>query len=141
MTEVSFYILQERELQARWQFACRLIEKAHRLGHQVLVTVDNAADAEYLDDLLWHFHPESFVPHRRLGALDQPSAPVEIGINNEYGDQHDVLVNLSQQVPEQFSRFQRLSEVVIQEPQVLQNTREHFSFYKARGYPVQWRNL
>src|SRR5690625_5109201 len=141
MTEVSFYILHGSALPARRHFPRRLIEQARRLGQQVLVTVDCAADAQHMDDLLWSFHPESFVPHRRLDALDQPPAPVEIGIKNEYGDHHDVLVNLSQQVPEQFSRFERLSEVVVQEPQVLQSTREQFSFYTARGEPVQWRNL
>jgi DNA polymerase III subunit chi len=141
MTEVSFYILQDHEAEARWLFSCRLIEKAHRLGHQVLVAVDSVADAEYLDDLLWRFNPESFVPHRRLDAQDQPPAPIEITANQECGEHHDVLVNLSRQVPEHFSRFQRLSEVVIQDPLVLQSTREHFSFYKSRGYPVQWRNI
>ncbi|MDQ2077241.1 DNA polymerase III subunit chi [Marinimicrobium sp. ABcell2] len=141
MTEVSFYILQDSEAQARWQFACRLVEKAQRLGHEVLVVVDSAAEADYLDELLWSFNPESFVPHRRIDAQDQPAAPVEITANGDCGDHHDVLVNLSQRVPEHFSRFQRLSEVVIQEPQVLQCTREHFSFYKSRGYPIQSRNI
>lgn len=141
MTQVDFYILQDTEHQARWQFACRLIEKAYRLERRILVAVDTQEQAELLDDLLWSCKPESFLPHRLLQATDAPEAPIEITVGENVGEHHDVLINLSSKVPEQFSRFERLSEVVIQEPEILKATREHFSFYKTRGYPIQHRNI
>lgn len=141
MTQVDFYILQDSEHQARWHFACRLIEKAYRLERKILVAVDTQEQAELLDDLLWSFKPESFLPHRLLEAADAPEAPIEITAGEDFGEHHDVLINLRSKVPEQFSRFERLSEVVIQEPEILKATREHFSFYKTRGYPIQHRNI
>lgn len=140
MTHIDFYILPDTSAEARWQFACRLIEKAHGLGRELLVAVDSLAEARQLDELLWHFKPESFVPHRLLDS-DMPPAPVEITADTNCGQHHDVLINLSSRVPEHFSRFERLSEVVIQDPEVLKNTREHFSFYKTRGYPIQHRKI
>src|SRR5690606_2514629 len=52
MTQVDFYILPDSQAEARWQFACRLIEKAHRLGHRILVATDSSEDAQHLDQLL-----------------------------------------------------------------------------------------
>jgi DNA polymerase-3 subunit chi len=141
VTSVDFYILQDTDSDARWQFACRLIEKAQGLGRRILVAVDGPEAAKQLDDQLWEFKPESFVPHRLLEDSKAPAAPVEITWGDNCGEHHDVLINLASSVPEYFSRFERLSEVVIQSPEVLKNTRDHYRFYQQRGYPIERRNI
>jgi DNA polymerase III subunit chi len=134
MTQIDFHILQDTTLDARWLYVCRFIEKVERLGHSILVTVDNQETAEMLDDLLWSFKPESFIPHQIIGG-DEP-ARVEITYSTTTGEHCDVLLNLSHQVPDYFSRFARVAEIVIQEANILENTREHYKFYKQRGYPI-----
>jgi DNA polymerase III subunit chi len=140
MTKIDFYVLQETTREARWLFACKLIEKIRRLGHEVLVALDSEEAAHEFDVLLWAFKPESFVPHQILDI--NRKAPVEIAFTSEIGNHHnDVLVNLSDSVPAYFSRFQRLSEIVVQEQHILQHTRQHFSFYKERGYFIETRKI
>jgi DNA polymerase III subunit chi len=139
MTLVDFYVLPETTSEARWLFACRLIDKVHKLGHRVLVAVDDQAQAQAFDELLWSFKPESFIPHQILGR--QGTSPVEITFTGEAGDHQGLLLNLSASIPSYFSRFERLSEVVIQEPQALITSRERFSFYKGRGYPIETRKI
>lgn len=134
MTQVDFHILQDTSAEARWLYVCRLIEKAERLGHRILVVVDGESDAHELDDLLWSFKPESFIPHQLIGGDEEVN--VEISFNGDIGQHQDVLVNLGSAIPEQFSRFERVVEIVIQEPKILENTREHYRFYKQRGYPI-----
>jgi len=145
MTHIDFYILSDSASEARWHFACRLVDKALRLGHSVLVAMNNRAEAEALDQLLWTFKPESFIPHQCLSDENTKSAPVEITYGSSTaqlpGHHQDLLINLSHAVPAYFSQFKRLSEVVIQAPEVLENTREHFSFYRERGYPIQHRKI
>lgn len=149
MTQIDFYILPETTSDSRWQFVCRLIDKAVRLQHQVLVTVDTKAEAELLDDLLWTFKPESFIVHRclpdELSSSTFITAPVEITFdltsNDLHARHHGLLINLSRSVPTFFSRFERLSEVVIQQPEILKNTRDHYSFFRERGYPIQHRKM
>ena len=138
MTHIDFHILQDTSVEARWLYVCRFIEKVERLGHSILVVVDTEAEAHELDDLLWSFKPESFIAHQIIGGDEE--AKVEITFTNKAGDHHDVLINLGSQIPDYFSRFDRVSEVVIQEPNVLQNTREHYKFYKQRGYPITQHN-
>jgi DNA polymerase-3 subunit chi len=139
VTQVDFYILPETTSEARWLFACRLADKAQRMGMRVLVAMDTEAEARQFDELLWTFKPESFIPHQLING-GKP-APIEITYSAEAGDHQGLLLNLSKATPPYFSRFARLAEVVVQEPQVLAAGRERFSFYKSRGYPIETRKL
>ncbi|WP_157729956.1 DNA polymerase III subunit chi [Bacterioplanes sanyensis] len=138
MTRVNFYILGDTQESARLQFACRLIQQAvTRQKCDVLVQVDDEAQARALDELLWVFQPDAFVPHALLdpsGSIEE--APVHIGWHNDPGPHHQLLVNLSTQLPAFFARFERLSEVVVQQQDVLHYTREHYRHLRDRGYPI-----
>jgi len=134
MTHIDFYILPDSSVEARWLYTCRLVEKVLALGHNILIAVDNEDEAQQLDDLLWSFKPESFIPHQIIGGDNK--APVEITFSDVTGEHQQVLINLSSKVPDYFSRFARLGEIVIQEPKTLESTREHYRFYKQRGYPI-----
>jgi DNA polymerase III subunit chi len=139
MTQVDFHILQDSSTDARWLYTCRFVEKVATLGHTILIAVDTEHEAKMLDELLWSFKPESFIPHHMIG--DKNKTQVEItyttdSYTKDYTGQQQVLVNISSQVPNYFSCFERLTEIVIQEPKVLENTREHYKFYKQRGYPI-----
>lgn len=139
MTQIDFYILQKSDDDSRLHFICRLTEKALSRGHRVMVATESAEQTKKLDELLWQFRPESFVPHTT--AQDGLPAPVFISHEQDDRDHHQVLINLREEIPQQFSRFERLLEVVIQAPQVLQSTRQHYAFYKARGYQLNSHKL
>jgi DNA polymerase-3 subunit chi len=144
MTKVDFYILPEDNHQHRHLFACRLVEKAYRLGHQVYIHGANEEQAAQIDQLLWSFRPNSFVPHS-LGS--NPQAQVIIDHEKSAHDvadnqsQHGLLVNLSSGVPDFFSRFERVSEIVIQDPQVTSATRKNYCFYRDRGYQLKSHDM
>lgn len=141
MNRIDFYILRDDTEQARWQFVARLADKARRLGHRVLVRVDSRDQASALDEFLWSSPEEGFLPHRLLDDEQEPPAPVEIAAGDSVGEHRDVLINLGSSVPTELARFERLAEVVIQTPEILTNTREHFSFYKSQGYAVNHQKL
>ncbi len=139
MTRVDFYILPLSDEAQRLQFACKLTEKAWNLGHRVLLYADSEAQANALDQLLWQTRPESFLPHNN--AADKQPAPIEISCEDDPGDHHDVLINLALEIPGFFSRFERVSEIVCQEPQQLTASRERWKFYQDRGYPLKSHKL
>lgn len=134
MTRIDFYILQQTEVTARHHFTCRLVEKVVAQGNRVMIATENEAETQSIDDLLWCFRPESFVPHR--SSQSNVPAPVLVSHDSDDPDHHDVLVNLRHEIPTQFSRFQRLLEVVVQTPDILRITRNHYTFYKSRGYQL-----
>jgi len=142
MTQIDFYILPQTEREARFAFACRLIEKAHALGHRIYVNAETETDANALDELLWSYRPASFLPHARLGNHDGDARPnIEIGISQDAGDHHDVLINLALKVPPFHSRFARVTEIVVQDEQVLQATRASWKFYSDNGFPMQRHDM
>ena len=142
MSRVDFYILPDAEVEPRLIFACRLAEKAYRLGHRVHLHSADAEQAGALDDLLWRFQTSSFVPHDVLESEQAQSvAPVTIGWSSPPAAGREVLINLAAQVPAFFAQFERVTEIVVQTPPVLQATRAAWRFYQERGCTPQRRDL
>lgn len=139
MTRVEFYILVDIHADARDLYACQLAEKAYRQRQGVLIQAANEAHAQQLDTLLWRFRDSSFIPHTQLGAGD--TAPVEIGHSEDAGSQHELLINLSNAVPAFFSRFEQVSEIVVELDTVKIQTREHYRYYQEHGYPLHHHQI
>lgn len=133
MTQVDFHILSVQQFDEAALYVCRLAEKAWRAGHQVLIHCDDAWMTP-IDELLWSYRPESFVPH---GLLSDGLAPVNISSQHACGEHHDVMINLSHDQPTSFSRFNRVIEVVFAEDQLKAAKRAHYKFYQERGYPLK----
>ncbi|TDF78400.1 DNA polymerase III subunit chi [Pseudomonas sp. H9] len=139
MNKVDFYILPSDAPSARLDFACKLCEKAWRMGHQVYL---HCADAEQRDDLdarLWAFKGEAFVPHTR--AEDDAQGCVVLGLGADPGSHHDLLINLDLKVAPFADRFARIAEIVVEEPTIRQAARESFRFYREQGYALQDHRL
>ncbi len=140
MTKINFYILPDDTDMARIHFACRLTEKAVAQQHRVFIAVETPDDADHFSEALWQFKPESFVGHEIQEPEITSTSPVLIGWQ-ESPHYHGLMINLCSQIPAYFSRFQRLAEVVNQQPDVLTITRTHFQFYRDRGYPLESHNI
>lgn len=58
-----FHILAQNTPAARNLHAAKLVDKAWQQGDRVCVVCDTMQHAEELDDLLWNFSPDAFIPH------------------------------------------------------------------------------
>ena len=135
MTRIDFYVLASENPEEIQKFACRLAEKAFRNGLRVLIAVDDSAQAEQLDQLLWTFREDSFLPHAPQN-LDQQAA-IELNSGEDPGQHHGLLINLCTEIPTWFSQFDRLAEIVCQHPDSLARSRTRYSHFRDRGYPLQ----
>ena len=88
MTKVTFYKLANTA--PTLKFVCQLIKKACAAQQQVLCLVDDDQTAEQLDQLLWEFEPEAFIPH----GIGIDKQPVAISSVAEPGEHHQILINL-----------------------------------------------
>lgn len=147
MTDIDFYILPENTMAARDHFACRLAEKALSIGRQVVIHVNDQDHGESISQYLWSFKPESFVPNTCITASENTSRPqstpekVLIDWQGHISHYHDVLINLTSTIPQAFSQFEKLSEIVVQDEELLSITRSHFQFYRDRGYPLKSHDM
>ncbi len=139
MTLVVFYVVQSAAPGQRLQVAARLADKAFARGHRIFINANDEAQASELDELLWSFRPASFLPHGLHGQ--EHSDTIGIGWGQEPLNHNDLLINLQLAIPPFFSRFQRVAEVVTQEPASLAALRESWKFYKERGYQLEKHDL
>jgi DNA polymerase-3 subunit chi len=142
MTRVDFYLLNDPAPAARDIALCKLAHKAFTLGHRVYVLTGDETEAQRLDQLLWTYSAGSFVPHE-LSAENTPDplTPVLIGARIPPEGFDDVLISTAPDVPECFSRFQRVAEIVGGDEPDKQRARDRFRFYRDRGYTLQTHPL
>ncbi len=141
MTRVDFYVLPDHKENGRALLACRLIDKAYHLGHTLYVLAASEAQAAALDDLLWTFRQDSFIPHERYPLTGQDDSPILIGTRLPLDRNAQVLINFTNILPEDFSRFERVIELVDQHPEVLATSRERFRQYRERGLTPETHKL
>ena len=142
-TQVDFYILQDQSQRSIWQFCCRLAEKAWKLGNSVHIRTNGEDETRHLDELMWTYTDESFLPHARHDDTVNASviqSPIVLG--------HDIpdapcglLINLAASSPEQIQQFPRIAEILNDDETVKQLGRERYSRYKKTGCTVQHHQI
>ena len=138
MARVDFYVLDRVDEHARYMLACRLAEKAYRLENTVYIHTQTRDDAERLDKLLWTFRDGSFVPHHLAGHAQQDLAsPVTIGFGADDVEPRDLLINLSDAIPECSDAFPRVAELVTSDEDCKQRSRKRFAEYREQGHQLE----
>lgn len=144
MTRIDFYILDRQTKDALGVLACRIAEKAVRHDNDVLINVNSAADGARLDELLWTFSQGSFLPHRLLSDKSRDDQGERVLIGNDVVPEDgpwDLLINLSGQIPEFFSQFHRLAELIDADDDSKAAGRERFRYYRDRGYELHTHQI
>ena len=139
MTEVDFYVAGSDSDDARLRVACRLCDQAMQRSQHVFVNATSDTEAGTLDELLWTLIQGSFIPHKVVrGTPDAaPIEPVLIGVQQQpLGKRWDLLINLAPEVPEFFSRYERVAEIVDGNTARREQSRERYRFYRDRGYKL-----
>lgn len=139
--EVAFYISSEQGAKARLVLACRLAETAYNRGHKVYMHLDSERQVDEMDDLLWSFKQNSFVPHTRHPAAANDTSPVLLGWRDPPSGFDQVLINVTDAVPAFYRTFRRVLEVVSQDPEVLRLSRERFRCYREHALDPQVHRL
>ena len=154
MTEISFHFNAPDKL----AYACRLLRKAVNGGSQVVVTAAPETLAS-LDTLLWTISPLDFIAHcfADADAALVSASPILLGMpavllqaqaatfdlkasvsdsNAPIRPALAVLVNLGDNVPQGFERFERLVELVGANEEDRLNARDRWKHYAHRGYAI-----
>ena len=139
---IDFYVLDQASPDARLHFACRLVEKAMKLKHRVHALTADEPQARTLDELLWTFRDESFVPHAIGQREGDAAVPVTIGFDPaDAPDSSEVLINLCPVVPACFDGFQRVVEIIDASEDSRREGRERFKFYRDNGFDPQTHRI
>jgi len=128
-------------------YTCRLVRKIFSLASESeplkkIVIVGSSADIDQLNQMLWSFSAEEFLPH---GLIDDESAEFTPILLSEAYDElqfqniphQDVFIHLGQDFLEDIEkntdRFDRVIEVVSLEEQEVLAGRQRYRQYRSMG--------
>ena len=139
MTEIAFHFNAPDKL----AYVCRFARKALRHGAK-LVILGEAHALTRLSTQLWSVSPVDFLAHASQadGGQMLASSPIVLAQHLQDLPHHDVLVNLTSQVPGEFERFARVVEIVSSTDEMDRHeARERWRAYSARGFSITRHDL
>jgi DNA polymerase-3 subunit chi len=141
MPEVTFHT----GLPDKIGYTCRLLRKASRQGLRVRV-IGSEAELELLDKALWTFDAQDFVAHVRLVDGVKPPEGLrrttlwltpDPAVWPDGVEAPQVLVNLGLSPPDEVPAYERLLEIVSDEPADRAAGRRRWRQYEALGYTIR----
>ena len=137
MTEVLFYTNAPDKLRTTCQLSSKALERKRR----VMILTPELQVTDRLSQLLWTTPSTGFTPHCRAADRLAAVTPVIIDHATDPVIHEDVLINLCDDMPSFFSRFQRLVEIVTSNASDRARARERYRFYRDRGYEIVTHDL
>lgn len=134
LPKVNFYVLSSQSEQRRQTFACKLAEKAFRLGFKTYILTDSVQQAQQMSNLLWTFRASSFVPHQIYqDDLPNTANAVIIGRQQPPPPWQHTLINLSKKCPEKITQTELIFELLDNDETHKQAGRQRYRHYQTLG--------
>tara|TARA_B100001996_G_scaffold382766_1_gene375614 strand:+ start:754 stop:1188 length:435 start_codon:yes stop_codon:yes gene_type:complete len=135
--KVIFHHFENDDEKKRMNYVYRLVEKGYksRFGH-IYIHAANEEQAKLIDDQLWTFRQESFIPHSKLENKDQ-NAPISIGCDNFPDLKIDVIINLSDQAEDPALQPKKIHEIVPSSKEKRSLARIKWKAYKGLNYAIK----
>jgi len=135
MPRAEFYLIVKDRFKADPNLlVCELVKRAYAAQLSTLILVRSLADAEELDDKLWSFDAEAFIPHQIAGDEDDDVTAVLIAPPGAQVADRPLVINLREEVAE--GHFDWVKEVVPADPAEREGSRQRWAEYRRRGFEV-----
>jgi len=122
------------------RLVCELARKAHDAGSPTLVLARDREQAEALDDALWSFDPDAYIPHQIAGAdIDEDEAAVLIAPPDTDAPGRTLVINLRDEAV--VLPCERVLEVVPADDSAREPLRLRWKQYKVRGFEVNKHDM
>ena len=135
MARADFYLIQkERFREDPLLLVCELAKRGYAASLPMLILARDSAQAEALDDLLWSFEDDAYLPHQIAGDDEDELCPILIAAPEMDVPARPLLVNLRDEVPA--GSFDRVLEVVPADPSARGPLRERWKHYQSLGFEL-----
>jgi DNA polymerase III subunit chi len=139
MTETLFYHLERRSLD---DVLPGLIEKTLERGWRALIRTESAERAEAIDNLLWTYNDQTFLPHAQKGDGDPRAQPVLITTEDDNANEANVLFLVGGAPPPQWEAATAFTRIVLlfdgRDATALAAARAAWKDAKAAGHEVTY---
>jgi DNA polymerase-3 subunit chi len=136
MTEVIFVEVAASRMEMR---ACEIAEHTYVQGERLQIIAIDQEQAARLDDLLWTYKPDNFVPHGLWKSIDDESAqPVVITTRKERVPGIASLLTMDYCPVEMVQQFSQVTHVVVVDNQErLEASRRYWTLLKDAGFSLR----
>ena len=135
MPRADFYLIAKpRFLEEPMKLVCELARKSYDKGLWTLILARDAAQAEALDELLWSFDDDAYIPHQITGDEEDELTPVLIATPDMDVPSRALVINLRDDT--YLGACDRILEVVPADASAREPLRERWKQYKALGFDV-----
>ncbi|MFT4928162.1 MAG: DNA polymerase-3 subunit chi [Phenylobacterium sp.] len=123
------------DVSAHFALACRLASDLFRSGQRVFIFTESQQHAHLIDEHLWAFDVDAFVPHNLAGEGPANGAPVEISWLQP-NNRRAVLINLATMTPDFIHQFRQVIDFVPSDDIAKQAARERYKHYRQAGFQM-----
>jgi DNA polymerase-3 subunit chi len=135
MARADFYLIDKpRFRDDPLLLVCELAKKAYSAEQPTLILARSEEQAHALDEKLWEFDDNAFIPHQIAGDDDDAITAVVIAPPGVTTQDRPLVINLRDQCAE--GTFDRVLEVVAADSAERDGSRERWSEYRRRGFEV-----
>jgi len=140
VTRADFYLIDKpRFRDDPLLLVCELVKKAYAAEQPTLILARSTEQAEALDEKLWEFDDDSFIPHQLAGDDDDSITAVVIASPGVATADRPLVVNLRDECAE--GAYERVLEVVAADPAEREGSRVRWAEYKRRGFEVNKHDM
>lgn len=133
----------------RLRMACQVVRKRYLAGQRLVVYCKEGSRLTAFDRMLWAFDDTSFVPHVLANDPLAAETPVVLTAGDPGqamqpsadGQAQLWLLNLDDDCPPGFDAFERLLEIVSDDPDDKQAARQRWRTYVGAGHTPQSHDL
>ena len=135
MPRADFYLIDKpRFREDPLLLVCELAKRAFGAQQPTLILARDFEQAEAIDEYLWAFDEDSFIPHQLAGDDDDANTAVLIVPPGVETDDRPMVINLRDVCAP--GRFDRVLEVVAADPAERDGSRVRWTEYKKAGFDV-----
>lgn len=129
--QIVFYEIPDKDPKMLVRVSCKLICEYYRTNTNVHILAADESSLTLLDEMLWSYPANSFVPHMRASAK-LTDCLVTMECSPSFEGNGTVLINLSLEIPSCVEQFDTVCEFVVQQQEMLQHARSKFVRYREQ---------
>lgn len=135
MPRADFYLIDKPRFRADpLLLVCELARKAFAGVMPTLILARSSDQADEIDQKLWEFDEEAFIPHQLAGDEDDAITPVLIAAPGTATPDRTLVINLRDECAP--GLFERVLEVIPADEAQRAGSRARWKTYKAAGFDV-----
>ena len=136
MSDIRFYHLERQSLD---QALPALLSKALKNGHRIVVKIPDEREIQRLNDYLWTWRPDSFLPHGSAKDGFGEDQPVWLTSGEDNPNGADVLILTHGTTSESLADYALCCEMLDgRNDEAISAARQRWSAYKEDGHQVTY---